>query len=169
MSDIEEEFNKLAKKHKEKNKKIKKKDELATMTYVDVERYKKDKRQIVKEGRKIYKENDYISKIWDIMSDKTFSEFFDSYLYNYNDLQVAMVFFHVYKNIKEQYNKIFGHDISKEEMVYLLKHVMSNNFMRKYMIQSAKDDNKIHLNNDILTQDMFTLLDNHKNGLLSLE
>jgi hypothetical protein len=133
--------------------------------YVDIKSYQKNKKHIIKEGAKIYKENDYLSKIWDIMSDNTFSEFFDSYLLNYNDVQVAMVFFNIYKNVKEQYQNIFHRPIRKEEMVFILRQIMRNNFMRKYMIQNTKDNNLIKLNSDVLKDDVKNIIQNNKEQL----
>lgn len=133
--------------------------------YVNIKSYQKNKKHIIKEGAKIYKENDYLAKIWDIMSDNTFSEFFDSYLLNYNDVQVAMVFFNIYKNVKEQYQNIFHRSIRKEEMVFILRQIMRNNFMRKYMIQNAKDNNLIKLNSDILKNDVKNIIQNNKEQL----
>jgi len=124
--------------------------------------YLENRDKIMKEGNKIYKENDYLAKIWDIMTDPNFSEFFDSYLTNYNDLQVAMVFFHVYKSIKSTYEKTFKTKITKEEMVYMLKQIMRNNFMRKYFIQDAKDNEKIQLKTDILLTDVQNVMLNYQ-------
>lgn len=129
---------------------------------VDTKIYNKNRDLIINEGNKIYNENHYISKIWDIMSDKNFSEFFDSYLKDYSDVQVAMVFFNVYKCIKEQYNNIFNKEIQKEEMVYMLREIMRNDFMRKYMIQNTNNTNLIQLQNDIISKDIFSMIKNNK-------
>lgn len=143
------------------NKNISSKNKTA-VSYVDISSYQKNKKHIVKEGAKIYKENDYLAKIWDIMSDDTFSQFFDSYLTNYSDIQVAMVFFNIYKNVKEQYQHIFGRSIRKEEMVYILRQIMRNNFMRKYMIQNTKDNGLIKLDSDVLKGDIKSIMTNNK-------
>lgn len=121
--------------------------------------YEDNKKNVIKQGEKIYKDNDYISKIWDIMSDNTFSSFFDSYLNNYSDVQVAMVFFNLYKTIKEQYNQAFNKNITREEMVYMLRSIMRDNFMRKYFIQDANNKNIISLNTDIMIKDIRPILD----------
>lgn len=113
-----------------------------------------NRKHIMNEGKKIYNENGYISKIWDIMSDDTFNSFFEEYLNNYSDVQIAMVFFNLYKIIKDQYYELFNKTITKEEMVYMLKNIMRDNFMRKYFIQSTKDNNLIHLDTDIMTTDI---------------
>lgn len=113
-----------------------------------------NRKHIMNEGEKIYNENGYISKIWDIMSDDTFNSFFEEYLNNYSDVQIAMVFFNLYKIIKDQYYELFNKTITKEEMVYMLKNIMRDNFMRKYFIQSTKDNNLIHLDTDIMTTDI---------------
>lgn len=129
---------------------------------VDTKNYNENRNLIINEGNKIYNENHYISKIWDIMSDKNFSEFFDSYLKDYSDVQVAMVFFNVYKCIKEQYSNIFNKEIQKEEMVYMLREIMRNDFMRKYMIQNTNNTNLIQLQNDIISKDIFSMIKNNK-------
>lgn len=167
-------FSKYKKKSNINNTKLKSKNnkykvlQNKSFINVDVDKYNKNKNYIVKEGEKIYKENNYISKIWDIMSDKVFSEFFDSYLQNYSDVQVAMVFFNVYKCVKEQYRCIFKKDIQKEEMVFMLREIMRNDFMRKYMIQNTNDNNLIQLKSDIITKDIFNMIQNNKNNLLTL-
>lgn len=136
---------------------------------IDVDHYNKNKNYIIKEGNKIYKENNFLSKIWDIMSDKTFSDFFDSYLNDYSDVQVAMVFFNIYKCVKQEYFAIFKKNISKEEMVFILREIMRNNFMRKYMIQNTKDKNLIQLQQNIIQQDIQQVLHIQNKKLLDIK
>lgn len=154
---------KRIKKIHSETKKVNNNKEIVYFEPIITKSYLQNRDKIIKEGKKIYKENDYLAKIWDIMTDPNFSQFFDLYLTDYNDLQVAMVFFHVYKNIKSTYEKTFNTKITKEEMVYMLKQIMRNNFMRKYFIQDAKDNDKIQLKTDILLMDVQNVMFNYKN------
>ena len=139
-------------------KKKREKDKIVPINNMDKGIYNINKSKVIKEGKEIYRENEYIAKIWDIMNDNTFSAFFDKYLKNYSDIQVSMVFFNLYKTIEEEYIKTFNRKIIKEEMVYMLRYIMRDNFMRKYFIQDANNKNIISLNKDIITQDVINTI-----------
>lgn len=118
-----------------------------------------------REGNKIYKENDYLSKIWDIMSNKEFTDFFDSYLTHYNDVQVAMVFFNVYKMIKTTYKQRFNKDIRRGVMMYLLREFMRNKEMMRYCIENTQSKNMIQID-DYLKTNVNSIMDNNTNILM---
>jgi hypothetical protein len=105
-------------------------------------------KQIEKIGRKIHKENDFVSKIYDIMSSDVFSEFYDTYIHTHTDVNVMIIFMNTYKVISEQYKQIFRKDISKYEMLYYLKESMSNRFLRKYFIELTTDKRLLSYNNE---------------------
>jgi tRNA-dihydrouridine synthase len=92
-----------------------------------------------KEGEKIYKENDFISKIYDIMTDSVFSDFFNTYIKSHTDVEVMIIFMHTYKIIQEQYKNIYGENISKNVMAFYLRESMRNRTMRKFFIKATKD------------------------------
>ena len=122
-----------------------------------------NKYSIIRQGENIYKKNHFLAKIWDIMSYEPFNEFFDKYLNDYSDIQVAVVFFNLYKTIKEQYRFYFNNDITRGEMIYILKKVMNDKFMRKYFIDFTK--NQGLLDKDYLDQKSNYMLDNMKNDI----
>lgn len=108
----------------------------------------KDSQKIQKLGKKIYKENDFVSKIYDIMQSTIFNEFYEKYIHNHSDVNVMIIFMNTYKVISEQYAKIFKKEISKYEMLYYLKESMSHKVMRKYFINLASDKKLLSYNHD---------------------
>jgi hypothetical protein len=125
--------------------------------------------EIKNKGEKIYEKNNFLSKIWDIMSYKPFYDFFETFLNDYSDVQVAIVFFNLYKTIKEKYYNNFHKQISRGEMIYMLKNIMTNNYMRKYFIDYTKEqgllDNQ-YLDYNFTTKNMICDMEKDVNYLL---
>lgn len=101
---------------------------------------KKQMRKKEKKGISIYNENDFLSKIYDIMNYKPFHEFFTKYIHDFSDIQVAMLYFYLYTTIEKQFCLVFHRNIKKGEMVYMLKEIMSSSNLRKYFIQYSKEN-----------------------------
>lgn len=125
-----------------------------------------NKKYIIKQGNKIYKENDYLSKIWDLMNDNTFKQFYNNYLNEFTEIQVTMVYLNAYKNIENLYFKKFNRKIKKGEMMFLLKEIMKNNFMRKYFINDTSKKGLIQIDDNMMKYDLNNILNNNEFLLL---
>lgn len=89
-------------------------------------------------GEDIYKKNDYLMYIYDIMENSKFNEFFQTHIHNISDVNTAMIYFNLFQMIKSQFEESFGRPIKKGEIIYMMKECMKNNFMRKAAIESSK-------------------------------
>lgn len=125
-----------------------------------------NKKYIIKQGNKIYRENDYLSKIWDLMNDNTFKQFYNNYLNEFTEIQVTMVYLNAYKNIENLYFKKFNRKIKKGEMMFLLKEIMKNNFMRKYFINDTSKKGLIQIDDNMMKYDLNNILNNNEFLLL---
>lgn len=118
-----------------------------------VEKNKKRAKEIEKLGKQVYRENDFVTKIYEIMQSDVFNEFYDTYIHTHNDVNVMIIFMNTYKVIQEQYKNIFNRDISKYQMLYYLRESMRHKSIRKYFISNASDKNllsyKTEFNNGI--------------------
>lgn len=122
------------------------------------------------EGEKIYEKNNFLSTIYDLMNNTIFSTFFKEYLKNYSDVQVATIYFYLYNLIKKQFNTYFKREITKGEMIFMMKEIMSNSESRKYLIGLTENigliniDNKHLLNNNEknMIKDVNNILKNKK-------
>lgn len=143
-------------KNKKRNKKINNK--INSNTIIKINPLQKiNEHQLKKiniEGEKIYEKNNFLSTIYDLMNNTIFSTFFKQYLNNYSDVQVATIYFYLYNLIENQFKTYFKREITKGEMVFMMKEIMSNSKSRKYFIHLTENvgliniDNKYLLNND---------------------
>lgn len=131
---------------KERNKKHKDIQVLNPL-HKNIKKYDYDMEKINNIGNIIYNKNDFLAKIYDIMSYNTFNNYFKEYINDYSDVQVSILYFYLYNIIDEQFKTYFKREIKKGEMIYLLKEIMSNSDMRKYFINFTNDNKLIQLNN----------------------
>ena len=94
-------------------------------------------KKIEKQGIEIYKSNEYLSAIYDIMSEGTFSKFMEKNISSHNDVNTAMIYFNLYDMIKTQFRIHFKREIRKGEMLYFMKECMSNKYMREFVMDNA--------------------------------
>lgn len=96
-----------------------------------------DLEKINNHGEEIYKTNEYLKYINDIMSNGDFEKFMENHLKSKNDVNVAMIYFNLYSIIKNQFKEAFKRDINKGEMLYFLRESMRNKIIRQFAIESA--------------------------------
>lgn len=98
---------------------------------------KKQLETINTHGLSLYKSNDFLMNVYEIMEHSKFPDFFNTYINSKNDVNVAMIYFNLFSIIKTQFKSVFERNIRKGEMIYFLKHCMSNKMMRQFAMDSA--------------------------------
>lgn len=126
-------------------------------------------KQKEKKGNSIYKKNDFLSKIYDIMKYQPFNDFFNTYIKDFSDIQVAMLYFYLYATIERHFVIHFNRPIKRGEMVYMLKEIMSNSNMRKYFIYHSEKNNMIQCNNTTLNNTSHKTIQNNLPKNISIE
>lgn len=117
---------------------------------------------INKTGLKIYKDNDFMKNIFDIMEDGKLKQFMDKYIHNKSDVNMMMIYFNLYSMIENQFQFVFNRKIQKGEMLYFMKECMSNKIMRKFAIHTAHKYTDIESDITKMIKDSHNKSQNHK-------
>jgi len=100
---------------------------------------------IIKEGKKILKENDFFADLDYIMSDNCFRSFYSKYFKDYTDVKTILLYMKLYETIQVEYKERYNLDIEKELLAYIIKELMCDDISRKSIIESF--NSYIDLNN----------------------
>lgn len=88
--------------------------------------------RIIEEGKKIYKNNDYLRTICQLMKNKQFRTFFDDEMSDWDYLQCSHFFMKLYEKIELSYKTTYnGNTIPDEIMIYLIKNIMDTKEYRR--------------------------------------
>lgn len=101
-------------------------------------------------GEKLIESNEFFKDLSDLMSDEKFSNFFDKYFKNMEDIKSTVIYIKLYRLFQERYKELSNDELSKYVNVYLLHNIMSNKNLRKTLIQETinhlKDNRKPIMN-----------------------
>ena len=102
------------------------------------------KKNIIKEGKNILKNNDFFNNLDNVMNDNNFRSFYNTYFKDYTDIKVVLLYMKLYETIQIEYKERNGIDIERELLAYMIKELMSNNDTRKAIHESFYNftDNK---------------------------
>jgi len=102
------------------------------------------KKNIIKEGKNILKNNDFFNNLDNVMNDNNFRSFYNTYFKDYTDIKVVLLYMKLYETIQIEYKERNGIDIERELLAYMIKELMSNNDTRKAIYESFYNftDNK---------------------------
>jgi len=121
------------------------------------------KKNIMKKGKIILKENDFFNDLDYIMSDNSFRIFYDKYFKDFNDVKVIILYMKLYETIQKEYFEINNKEIEKELLAYIIKEVMSDNFTRKIIMKSFDEyENNNNPKNKRFILDIFNKKNNIK-------
>ena len=91
---------------------------------------------IFNEGNKIYEENNFLKDLYNMMNDNNFRIFVNKYLDKWDNIKNIILFIKLFETIEKEYFKIFNKNISKQEMLYSIKHLFLDNNLRKVILKS---------------------------------
>ena len=110
----------------------------------------KNLKNIINEGNQIYKENDFLRDLYNMMTDNNFRLFVNKYLDKWDNIKNIILFIKLFETIEKEYFKIFKKNISKQEMLYSIKHLFSDNDLRKVILKSYDNFQKYNNNEKFL-------------------
>ena len=84
------------------------------------------------------------------MSDSNFRIFVNKYLDKWDNIKNIILFIKLFDKIEKEYYKIFKKNISKQEMLYSIKHLFSDNDLRKVILKSYDNFQKYNNNDKFL-------------------
>tara|TARA_B100000989_G_scaffold292891_1_gene269484 strand:- start:1401 stop:1979 length:579 start_codon:yes stop_codon:yes gene_type:complete len=88
-------------------------------------------------GETLVKNNDFFKDLSYLMSDEKFSNFFDKYFKNMEDIKSTVIYMKLYRLFQERYKELSNDELSKYVNIYLLHNIMSNKNLRKTIIQET--------------------------------
>jgi len=91
---------------------------------------------ILQEGSKILKENDFFADLDYIMSDNSFRSFYSKYFKDYTDVKTILLYMKLYETIQVEYKERYKIDIEKELLAYIIKELMCDDISRKNIVES---------------------------------
>lgn len=99
--------------------------------------YKNDfQKMVIKKGKKILEQNEFISQLNIVMQDKNFRDFYDKYFKSFTDIQTVILYMKLYQTLEKEYENRFNEPIPNELMAFTLKEIFVNNTMRKITMES---------------------------------
>ena len=121
------------------------------------------KKNIMKKGKIILKENDFFNDLDYIMSDDNFRIFYDKYFKDFSDVKIVLLYMKLYETIQKEYFEINNKEIEKELLAYIIKEVMCDNFTRKIIMKSFDEyENNNNPKNKRFLLDIFNKRNNIK-------
>ena len=100
---------------------------------------------IINEGKTIYEENEFLRDLYNMMTDEKFRIFVNKYLDKWDNIKNIILFIKLFETIEKEYFKIFQKQISKEIMLYSIKHLFADNDLRKIILQSYNNFQKYNI------------------------
>ena len=94
------------------------------------------KKDLIKSGQTILKENQFLSDLDSIMNNYQFKTFYDKYFNDISDIKTIIMYMKLYETIQKEYKEKNGIDIENELLVYIIKELMSDNNSRKTVLES---------------------------------
>ena len=100
--------------------------------------YENDKKTY-QEGTLIYKENEFMRDLYDMMSNDRFRNFIDKYLNEWNSIKSVIMFIKLFETIEYEYFEKFKEPITKELMLVTIKKLFEDKDLRKIILKSYDD------------------------------
>ena len=100
-------------------------------------------------GGELLEKNNFLKDLSEIMSDDKFIHFFNKYFKTMDDVKTTVIYMKLFNLFKEKYNNMSNAELSNCVNIYLLHKTMTNDMLRKTMINATikhLENNK----NDIL-------------------
>jgi hypothetical protein len=94
----------------------------------------KDK-EIIKEGEEIYRKNEFLRELYIMMNDSKFRLFVNKYLDNWTNIKNIILFIKLFECIENEYELLFNKKITKEIMLYTIKHLFNDKKLRKMVLK----------------------------------
>jgi hypothetical protein len=95
--------------------------------------------EILKEGEKIYNDNEFLRELYIMMNDSKFRIFVNKYLDNWTNIKNIILFIKLFECIENEYELLFNKKITKEVMLYSIKHLFNDKNLRKMVLKYYED------------------------------
>jgi hypothetical protein len=120
------------------------------------------KKDLIKSGEIILKENKFFNDLDSIMNNYEFRYFYDNYFNDITDIKTVIMYMKLYETIQREYKEKNGIDIENELLIYIIKELMSDSNSRKNILDSFISFMENNNSNKKFLLDIFERYDNMK-------
>ena len=120
------------------------------------------KKDLIKNGSIILKENNFFNDLDNIMNDYQFRFFYNKYFNDISDIKTVVLYMKLYETIQKEYKEKNGIDIESELLIYIIKELMSEDCSRKNILNSFQSFIENNNSNKKFLLDIFEKYDNVK-------
>jgi len=120
------------------------------------------KKDLIKNGEIILKENKFFNDLDFIMNNYEFRYFYDNYFNDITDIKTVIMYMKLYETIQREYKEKNGIDIENELLIYIIKELMSDSNSRKNILDSFISFMENNNSNKKFLLDIFERYDNMK-------
>ena len=118
------------------------------------------KKDLIKNGSIILKENNFFNDLDNIMNDYQFRFFYNKYFNDISDIKTVVLYMKLYETIQKEYKEKNGIDIESELLIYIIKELMSEDCSRKNILNSFQSFIENNNSNKKFLLDIFEKYDN---------
>lgn len=93
--------------------------------------------RVVKKGAEIIETNDFFRDLSDIMEDKKFSEFFNKYFIDSNEVKVTMIYMKLYNAFRQKWKDLSSEELDKRINTFLIWKIMKDRDTSKFAIHTV--------------------------------
>ena len=120
------------------------------------------KKDLIKNGSIILKENNFFNDLDNIMNDYQFRFFYNKYFNDISDIKTVVLYMKLYETIQKEYKEKNGIDLESELLIYIIKELMSEDCSRKNILNSFQSFIENNNSNKKFLLDIFEKYDNVK-------
>lgn len=114
---------------------------------------KKNSFEIKEKGNDILEKHDFFRDLSDLMEDEKFSNFFDKYFTDMNEIKISLVYMKLYKEFKDKWKYLTDNELDKRINIYLLWKTMkdrqANKFALHTVLKHFENPKKVDILNDL--------------------
>lgn len=105
------------------------------------------------QGDVILNNHEFYKDLSDLMEDEKFSNFFDKYFTDMNEIKISIVYMKIYKEFKTKWRELTDTELDKRINIYLMWKMMkdseSNKFALHTVLKHLENPKKVDIFNDL--------------------
>ena len=98
---------------------------------------KNDSFDLKEKGDDILKNHTFFKDLSELMEDEKFSNFFDKYFTDMNEIKVSLVYMKLYKEFKEKWMELTETELDKRINIYLMWKMMKDRESNKFALHTV--------------------------------
>ena len=108
--------------------------------------------RVIKKGAEIMETNDFFRDLSEIMEDEKFSNFFNKYFIDSNEVKVTMIYMKLYNAFRQKWKDLSSEELDKRINTFLIWKIMKDRDTSKFTIHTVMKHLDKPKNVDILDE-----------------